>query len=78
LLGVRLTERGESFYNSRLPGLVRRLEEGGVAQQSEGATVVFLDGYQQGDGSPLPLVRLPMTWSTISSNSYLSSSLYVL
>lgn len=35
--------RGESFYNDRLPGVVQRLVEQGIARESEGATVAFLD-----------------------------------
>lgn len=41
-LGVRLEERGESFYNSMLPGLVQILMEQGVAEESEGAKVIFV------------------------------------
>jgi arginyl-tRNA synthetase len=32
---------GESFYNHMLPEVVRRLEESGIAQRSEGAVVIF-------------------------------------
>ena len=35
--------RGESHYNDRLPGVIARLEEKGLARESEGALVVFLD-----------------------------------
>ena len=35
--------RGESFYNDKLPGVVKRLEETGLAKESDGATVVFLE-----------------------------------
>ena len=34
-------ERGESFYNDRLPGLVERLLQSGLAEMSEEAVVVF-------------------------------------
>jgi len=34
---------GESYYNSALKGLVQRLREIGLAQISEGATVIFFD-----------------------------------
>ena len=34
-------ERGESFYNDRLAGIVERLLESGIAQVSEGAVCVF-------------------------------------
>lgn len=43
-LGVRFDlVRGESFYNDRLAGVVAHLRELGVARESEGATVAFLD-----------------------------------
>jgi arginyl-tRNA synthetase len=35
--------RGESFYNSKLAGTVKLLEEKGLAEESEGAKVVFLE-----------------------------------
>ncbi len=35
--------RGESHYNDRLDATVRRLQERGLATESEGATVVFLE-----------------------------------
>jgi len=53
---VGLNERGESFYNPYLAGVIEDLEGQGLAVQSEGATVVFLDGYVGRDGSPLPML----------------------
>ncbi len=42
LLDIRYDiQRGESFYNDRLPGVVARLREAGIAEESEGAIVVF-------------------------------------
>lgn len=35
--------RGESFYSDRLPGTVKELQEKGLAEESDGAQVVFLD-----------------------------------
>lgn len=35
--------RGESYYNDRLPGIVKALEEQGLARESEGALVAFLE-----------------------------------
>ena len=40
-LGVTLQERGESFYNPRLRGVVEELQEMAVAEESEGAIVVW-------------------------------------
>ncbi|MDQ3199290.1 MAG: arginine--tRNA ligase [Verrucomicrobiota bacterium] len=34
-------QRGESFYNDRLPGVVERLKKSGLAEMSEGAVCVF-------------------------------------
>ena len=34
-------QRGESFYNDRLPGVVERLLKSGIAEISEGAVCVF-------------------------------------
>eukprot|EP00879_Flechtneria_rotunda_P008355 GHRR01008752.1.p1 GENE.GHRR01008752.1~~GHRR01008752.1.p1 ORF type:complete len:557 (+),score=163.22 GHRR01008752.1:140-1810(+) len=45
-LGVTLTERGESFYNPMLKGVVDELREQGIAEISEGATCVFIEGSQ--------------------------------
>ena len=41
-LAVRLEERGESFYNPMLPGLVQELMAQGIAEESEGAKVIFV------------------------------------
>ena len=53
---VGLNERGESFYNPYLKGVIDDLESQGLAVESEGATAVFLDGYANRDGSPLPML----------------------
>jgi arginyl-tRNA synthetase len=48
-LGVKLKpehERGESFYNQRLADVVRELKDKKIAVESEGATVVFVPGYE--------------------------------
>lgn len=37
-------EFGESFYNPLLPAVVQDLKDAGLAVESEGATVVFIDG----------------------------------
>lgn len=48
-LGVLLTEadeRGESFYNSMLQTVVADLKKSGIAVESEGATVIPVEGYE--------------------------------
>lgn len=56
LLDVTLTERGESFYNPELPKIVKDLEDRGVVTLSGGAKCVFLEGFENRDGNPLPLM----------------------
>jgi arginyl-tRNA synthetase len=56
LLGIKLEERGESFYNPFLADVVRELDQTGLLVESEGAKCVFLDGFTNKDGEPLPLI----------------------
>jgi arginyl-tRNA synthetase len=51
-----LVERGESFYNPFLKDVVDELVEKGLAVESDGALVVYLEGYTNRDGSPLPMI----------------------
>lgn len=58
-LNVTLTQddvMGESLYNSMLPGIVADLKAKGLAVESEGATVVFLDEYKNKDGEPMGVI----------------------
>ncbi|WP_373541727.1 arginine--tRNA ligase [Chamaesiphon sp.] len=55
-LNVTLTERGESFYNPYLATVVDDLRTTGLLVESDGAQCVFLDGYTNRDGDPLPLI----------------------
>jgi arginyl-tRNA synthetase len=58
-LGVTLTDAdvaGESMYNSMLDGIVRELEEQGLARESEGAMCTFPPGFTGKEGEPLPLI----------------------
>ncbi|MGB0767493.1 MAG: arginine--tRNA ligase [Phycisphaeraceae bacterium] len=48
--------RGESFYNDRLHGVIERLRDDGVLKKSHGAGVVFVDGFKDKDGDPLPMI----------------------
>lgn len=47
---------GESLYNDMLPGIVADLKAKGLAVESEGATVVFLDEYKNKDGDPMGVI----------------------
>lgn len=58
-LNVTLTRddvMGESLYNPMLPGIVADLKEQGLAVESEGATVVFLDEFKNKDGDPMGVI----------------------
>jgi len=58
-LNVTLTRKdvmGESLYNPMLPGIVADLKAKGLAVESEGATVVFLDEYKNKEGEPMGVI----------------------
>jgi arginyl-tRNA synthetase len=58
-LGVLLDEEhivGESFYNARLAAVVAELEAKGLASIHEGAVCVFMPGFTNREGAPLPLI----------------------
>lgn len=58
-LNVTLTEadvRGESAYNDDLQPLVAALQKQGLAVESEGAQVVFLQELADKDGNPSPVI----------------------
>ncbi|MEH2405806.1 arginine--tRNA ligase [Nostoc sp.] len=56
LLNIKLIERGESFYNFLLPGVVEDLEKSGLLVENQGAKCVFLEGFTNREGEPLPLI----------------------
>ncbi|HBE21117.1 MAG TPA: arginine--tRNA ligase [Cyanobacteria bacterium UBA11149] len=56
LLDIHLRERGESFYNPLLPDVVKDLEDSGLLVESDGAKCVFLQGFTNKEGNPLPLI----------------------
>ena len=58
-LGVLLTEAdivGESFYQPMMPGVIERLDAAGLLADSDGAKVVWIPGYINREGDPLPLI----------------------
>jgi arginyl-tRNA synthetase len=55
-LDIHLTERGESFYNPLLPTVVKDLEKSSLLVEDAGAKCVFLEGFTNKDGKPLPLI----------------------
>ena len=58
-LNVSLTRNdvmGESMYNNMLPNIVADLKQQGLAQEDDGAQVVFLDEYKNKDGEPMGVI----------------------
>jgi arginyl-tRNA synthetase len=61
-LGVRLIDRGESFYTVLMDEVSRRLEKlrkdehGALVRVSEGALCVFVHGFKTRDGEALPMI----------------------
>jgi arginyl-tRNA synthetase len=56
LLNVKVLDRGESFYNPMLKDVIHRFVHLGLAEESEGAKCVFLDGFETMDKKPLPFI----------------------
>jgi arginyl-tRNA synthetase len=55
-LGIKLIERGESFYNPWLNEVIESINARGLLSISDGAKCVYLDGFQNREGEPLPLI----------------------
>ncbi len=55
-MDIRITERGESFYNSLLADVVADLKASGLLVEDQGAQCVFLEGFTNKEGNPLPLI----------------------
>lgn len=55
-LSIVLTERGESFYNPYLEAIVETLDTKGLLKEDGGAKCVFLEGFTNKSGDPLPLI----------------------
>ena len=55
-LNVKITERGESFYNKHLKNIVNELKDLGLCVTDNGAKCVFLEGMRGKSGNQLPLI----------------------
>ncbi len=55
-LDIRINERGESFYNPYLKGVISDLESLDLLVIDDGAKCVFLEGVTGKDGKPLPVI----------------------
>ena len=59
LMNVSLTPadiHGESAYGDDLPAVIADLAKAGLLKESQGAQCVFLEGFANKDGEPLPLI----------------------
>jgi arginyl-tRNA synthetase len=57
LMGLSpLILRGESFYNPFLPDVIQALDRLGLLVEDQGAKCVFLEGFTNKEGQPLPLI----------------------
>ncbi len=56
LLDVKLTTRGESFYNPYLAPVLEDLSRKGLIEESQGAKCIFIPGFRGKEGEPLPLI----------------------
>lgn len=48
--------RGESFYNDTLANITNDLEKRHIAEISDGALVIFLEGFVDPDNKPVPMI----------------------
>ena len=58
-MGILLSNNdlaGESKYESALPRVVEKLAKVGLLEESDGAKVVYLNGWKNREGEPLPLI----------------------
>jgi len=55
-LDIKLTERGESFYNKYLVDVISDLKIKNLLKNDQGAQCVFLDGLVGKDGKPQPII----------------------
>ena len=55
-LDIDLTERGESFYNKYLVGIINDLKNKNLLITDQGAQCIFLDGLVGKDGKPQPII----------------------
>ena len=56
VLDIQINERGESFYNPYLSAVVADLKVAGLLVEDHGAQCIFVDGFTNREGQPLPLI----------------------
>ncbi|WP_145075925.1 arginine--tRNA ligase [Poriferisphaera corsica] len=48
--------KGESFYNPRLGNVIKDLKTADLLKESQGADVVYPEGFKDRDGNPMPMI----------------------
>ena len=76
VLLTRQDDCGESFYNPMLPGVVEELIQAGIAEISEGALVIFLDGFVDREKKPLPMIIRKSDGGYLYSTTDLATAKY--
>lgn len=56
LLDIKITDRGESFYNNMLKQVIDDFKQKSLLTESEGAKCIYIDGFVNRDQQPLPLI----------------------
>ncbi len=56
LMNVQILERGESYYNPFLKDVVDEFDRKGLVSISDGAKCIYLEGFKNREGEPLPLM----------------------
>ncbi|NGX31399.1 MAG: Arginine--tRNA ligase [Chlamydiae bacterium] len=56
LLDIKIQARGESFYNPFLPFVIETAKKKHLLEESNGANVIFLEGFKTQEGTPLPII----------------------
>lgn len=56
ILGVRLIDRGESFYNDKLPQVVQDMKQQSCVEENQGAVCYFSKTFKNREGEPQPLI----------------------
>jgi arginyl-tRNA synthetase len=78
-LGVLLTPEddcGESFYNPMLTGIVDELIRAGIAEKSQGALVIYLEGFVDREKNPLPMIIQKSDGGYLYSTTDLAAAKY--
>ena len=78
-LGVELEPedvRGESFYNDRLEGILNRLDAEGQLKISEGAAVVYPEGFTGKDGEAMPMIVRKSDGGYLYATTDLAAAMY--